>query len=103
VDEQIELLREMRDLLLLIAEPAIAKRDENLRTALREIVGKSKARAKAIPLFDGTRSQTEICKQSGIDAGELSRLAKSLRENKLLLEKDKLHLSIAIPSNFLET
>jgi len=56
LNEQIDLLREMRDLLRVIAEPALAKRDEKLRTGLREVVGKSKLAARAILLMDGARS-----------------------------------------------
>jgi hypothetical protein len=77
--EQTELLREMRDLLLVIAEPALAKRDERLRASLLDIVGKSKAKAQATLLMDGLRSQAAICKESGIDKGALSRLTKALR------------------------
>jgi hypothetical protein len=43
--EQTELLREMRDLLRVMAEPALAKRDEKRRAALLEIVGKSKGQS----------------------------------------------------------
>jgi hypothetical protein len=42
MNEQTELLRQIRDLLLVMAEPALAKRDERLRASLLEIVGKSK-------------------------------------------------------------
>ena len=38
--EDTELLREIRDLLLVMAEPGLAKRDERLREVLIEIVGK---------------------------------------------------------------
>jgi len=62
MNEQTELLREMRNILLVIAEPALAQRDEKLRATLRGIVGKSKPRAKAVLLMDGTRSQSEIKK-----------------------------------------
>lgn len=84
-----DLLREIRDLLLLIAEPALAKRDERLREALIKIVGKSKKKADAVALMDGTRSQSAIQKICGIDVGELSRLTKALREANLLGANDK--------------
>jgi hypothetical protein len=84
LNEQTELLREMRDLLRVLAEPALAQRDEPLRASLLEIVGKSKAKAKAVLLMDGSRSQTAICKESGIDEGYLSRLAKALRAKALI-------------------
>jgi hypothetical protein len=101
LDDQTELLREMRDLLRVIAEPALAKRDEGLRALLLEVVGKSKARAKAVPLMDGSRSQTAICKESGIDNGELSRVTKALRA-KALIAADEKHpkLVISITPNF---
>jgi hypothetical protein len=102
MSEQTELLREMRDLLLIIAEPALAKRDEKLRGALRTIVGKSNPRAKAVLLMDGTRSQTLIKNESGIDQGELSRCVKALREVSLLSKDESPKLVIAIPPNFFE-
>jgi hypothetical protein len=102
MNEQTELLREMRDLLLVMAEPALEKRDEKFRTALRNIVGKSKLRAKAVLLMDGTRSQTKIQSESGIDKGDLSRCAKSLREVSLLGKDENPKLVIAIPPNFFE-
>ncbi|MEY2538791.1 MAG: hypothetical protein QOG67_2531 [Verrucomicrobiota bacterium] len=102
--EDTELLREMRDLLLVIAEPALAKRDERLREALREIAGKSKVRAKAIMLMDGSRPQTAIIKESGIDAGGLSRCVKALRAASLIAKQDDKHpkLVITVPPNFFE-
>src|SRR5438105_818831 len=101
MNEQTELLREMRDLLLVIAEPALAKRDERLRESLRQIVGKGK-RAKAILLMDGTRSQAVIKNESGIDAGDLSRCVKALRDASLIGKDDKQapKLVISIPPNF---
>ena len=105
MDEQTQLLREIRDLLLLMAEPAIAKRDEALRNALIEIVGKSPKRAKAVQLMDGSRNQTQICKDSKIDPGELSRLMKTFREKSLLKESDSKQpeLALSLPSNFFST
>jgi len=103
LDEQTQLLREMRDLLRVIAEPALAKRDEGLRASLIDIVGRSKPKAKAVLLMDGERNQAAICKGSGIDQGNLSRLAKTLRAN-ALIEADEKHpkLVISIPPNFFE-
>ena len=57
---EVELLTEIRDLLLLIAEPQLAQRDERWRTALAEIVGRGKQKAEAVVLMDGTRTQAEI-------------------------------------------
>jgi DNA-binding MarR family transcriptional regulator len=103
MNEQTELLREIVVLLRLLAEPAIAKRDEKLRSSLYEIVGKSSARAKAVLSMDGTRTQAAICKEAGIDQGALSRLTKTLRGAGLIATDDKaLKLVIPIPPNFPE-
>jgi hypothetical protein len=101
--EDTELLREIRDLLLVIAEPDLAKRDEKRREALRSIVGKSKAKAKAVFLMDGSHTQSTIKSETGIDAGELSRCVKALREASLI-EKDEKNpkLVIRIQSNFFD-
>ena len=93
----------MRDLLRVIAEPALAQRDERLRASLVEIVGKSKGKAKAVLLMDGSRSQAAICKESGIDDGNLSRLVKALRAKALIAADEKqLKLVISIPPHFFE-
>jgi hypothetical protein len=102
MNEQTELLREIRDLFRLVAEPAIAKRDEKLRTALRELVGKSKQRVKASLLMDGNRSQAAIQKEAGFDKGNLSRFIKELRGAALIGMEDKPKLVIPIPTNFFE-
>lgn len=102
--EDTELLREIRDLLLVIAEPALAKRDERLREALVEIVGKGKLKAKAVLLMDGTRSQVAIKTESGIDQGTLSKFVKALRQAALIGKDDDKHpkLVITIPPNFFD-
>lgn len=102
MSEETELLREIRDLLLLLAEPAIAKRDESQRAALRELVGRSKPKAKAVAAMDGSRSRQVICKESGIDQGDLSRLIKILRERKLIVDGNMPKLVIALPTAFFE-
>lgn len=104
MNEQTELLREMRDLLLVMAEPALAKRDERLRTGLKELVGRSKPAAKSVLLMDGSRSQAQIKNESGIDQGHLSRLVKGLREAGLIGKdaKENPKLVIAIPPNFFD-
>ena len=102
--ENTEILLEIRDLLRLIAEPALAKRDERLRTSLQQIVGASKQKAKAVVLMDGIRSQAAIQKDSGIDFGNLSRLVKALRGAELIGPDDK-HpkLVFPVPSNLPDT
>src|ERR1700677_2057038 len=102
--EDTELLREIRDLLRLMAEPALAKRDERLRASLQQIVGKSKQKAEAVVLMDGTRSQAAIRGDCGMDVGNLSRLVKALREAGLIGPDDKhLKLVFPVPSNLLGT
>jgi hypothetical protein len=103
MSEDTEILREIRDLLRLVAEPALAKRDERLRTSLQEIVGKSKQKAEAVLLMDGTRSQTAVGKDCGMDVGNLSRLVKALRAAELMGPDDR-HpkLIFPAPSNLLE-
>ena len=48
--QMLHVLAEMRDLLRLIAEPAIAQRDKKLRESLRDIAGSAAAEAKAVTL-----------------------------------------------------
>lgn len=95
-----ELLTEIRDLLLLIAEPALAKRDEKLRASLLQIVGKGRQKAEAVVLMDGTRSQADIQKECGVDKGGLSRLVKALREAGLIGPGDERpKLAFPAPAN----
>jgi DNA-binding MarR family transcriptional regulator len=98
------LLREIRDLLRVIAEPAIAKRDERFRELLLKIVGKSKGKAKAVLLMDGSRTPIAIRSESGVDQGDLSRCIKALRQADLVTvdEDNNLKLSFYIPANFFE-
>lgn len=104
MNEQTELLREMRDLLRVIAEPTLAKRDEKLRESLRGIVGKSKYKAKAVFLMDGSRTQATIQRESGAQQADVSRLVKGLREAGLINKNpdENPKLVIAIPTNFFE-
>ena len=103
MSEDTELLREMRDLLRIIAEPTLAKRDVRPRASLIEIVGKSSPRARAVLRMDGSRTQAAICKESGIDQGGLSRLVRALRASSLITVDEKQpKLAIAIPPNFFD-
>ena len=100
-NERTELLREMRDLLRVIAEPALAKRDEKLRASLRAIVGRSKPKAEAVFLMDGSMNQAAVGKESGIDQGDLSRLIKELRTERLIVADEKNpKLAITLPRTF---
>jgi hypothetical protein len=101
-DEQTELLREMRDLLRLIAEPAIAERDAKLRDELRRIVGRSSPRAKSAQLMDGNRSQRDIHRETAINEGDLSVFVKKLKDAKLLTGDGKPKLTISIPPTFFD-
>ena len=96
--ENTEILLEIRDLLRLMAEPALAKRDERLRASLPQIVGKSKQKAMAVALMDGTRSQAAIRQECRIDDGNLSRLVKTLRAAELIGPDDK-HLKLVFPAS----
>lgn len=103
LDEQTQLLQEMRDLLRVIAEPALAERDKKRRASVLEVVGRSKRKAQAVLLMDGSRSQTALHKDSGMDQGDVSRLVKALRDKQLLKGDDKHpELVIFIPPNFFE-
>lgn len=101
MNEQTELLREMVELLRLIAEPEIAKRDKKRRAALVEIVGKSKQKIKAVLLMDGVRTQSVIGKEAGMDAGNFSRFVKALRTAGLVADNDKSpKLLLLLPPGF---
>ena len=102
MSDDTEILREIRDLLRLIAEPALAKRDEHLRTSLLELVGKSKQKAEAVVLMDGARSQAEIRKATSMDQGNLSRFVTALREAELIgLDEKRPKLVFSAPQNLI--
>jgi len=102
--QMLQVLSEMRDLLRLLAEPAIAQRDKKLREMLRDIAGSATGKkAKAILLMNGTRNQAGISTECGIDRGDLSALVKKLRVAELLKGDSKQpELVISIPLNFFE-
>jgi hypothetical protein len=107
MDENPELLNailEIRDLLRLVAEPAIAERDKRLRVELKRIVGKGPAKQNAVLLMDGIRTQSDIQRQAKVNQGNLSTLVKQLKECKLLDgDGKKPKLSISIPTTFFES
>ena len=86
-----------------MAEPAIAKRDEKFREAVRTVAGKGQKNGVAIMLMDGSRTQAAISKEAGIDPGQLNRLIKSLENNSLLIADGK-HpkLRVKLPLNFFD-
>lgn len=102
--QMLQVLTEMRDLLRLMAEPAIAQRDKKLRGELRGLAGAAGGKkARAILLMDGTRNQTGISSECGIDKGDLSVLVKKLKAADLLKGEPKQpELAISIPANFFE-
>lgn len=103
MSREIELLTEIRDLMQVMAEPALAKRDATLRAALRAVVGGSKKRAKAAMLMDGARSQSAIAKEAGIDAGNVSRLVKALAASRLISADEKHpRLLLKVPDTFFD-
>ena len=103
-DELLGELRRIRSLLELIAEPAIAQRDEKLRSQLREIVGSSAKKQQSALLMDGTRTQKDIVTQTSVHKGDLSVMVSKLDSANLLAE-DKKHpkLVITVPANFFES
>jgi hypothetical protein len=106
MDEKSELLKailEIRDLVRLLAEPAIAARDQKLRSELKRIVGSSPAKQKSVFLMDGNRTQSDIHGETNVNQGHLSTLVKQLDENKLLSgDVKKPKLAISIPPQFFE-
>jgi len=103
MSHEIELLTEIRDLLQVMAEPALAQRDAKRRSSLRAVVGSGSKKAKAALLMDGTRSQSALVKDSGMDSGNLSRLVKSLAAAQLISADEK-HpkLLVKVPSTFFD-
>jgi hypothetical protein len=103
MSDDTEILQEICDLLRLIAEPALVKRDERLRASLQELVGKSKQKAEVVVLMDGTRSQADIRKAAGIDPGNFSRLITALREAELIGPDEKRpKLVLSVPLNLID-
>jgi hypothetical protein len=85
-DSTDDLLREIRDLLVPIAEhyrpeyeATKAKRHAQLRETVSDMVSSPKRRA-AWDLIDGTRTQRQISQQSTLDEGSTSKLFKALRD-----------------------
>ena len=106
-DEHAELLldevRQMRKLLELLAEPAIAQRDAKLRDELREIVGSSSKKQQAVFLMDGSRTQKQIIAAASVNQGHLSTMVGQLENAGLLADgKKQPKLAISIPSGFFD-
>jgi|ERR1700686_2210977 len=97
-------VEEIRNLVRLMAEPAIAERDAKLRAELKRIVGTSARKAQAVLHMDGNRAQKDIQSETGINQGDLSTLVKRLKESDLISDDAK-HpkLAITVPPNFFES
>jgi hypothetical protein len=103
-EQLLSAVQEIRELVRLMAEPAIAERDRKLRVELKQVVGKSAAKSRSVFLMDGTRSQADIKRETGINQGDLSTLVKKLGTSKLLLgDGKKPKLAISVPANFFES
>ena len=99
----LEEVRQMRKLLELLAEPAIAQRDAKLRDELRKIVGTSQKKQESVYLMDGSRTQKQIQGQTSVHQGDLSTMVGKLESAGLLADgKKQPKLAISIPSNFFD-
>jgi hypothetical protein len=104
VNEILSVVCEIRDLVRLMAEPAIAERDQKHRRELRRLVGSSLPRKRAVALMDGKRTHRAIYTEAGIDQGNLSRLVKNLSAAGLLSgDTRQPRLLIPVPPNFFES
>jgi hypothetical protein len=103
-DEQlVEEVRQIRKLLELLAEPAIAQRDARLRGELRKIVGSSSKKQQSAFLMDGSMTQKQIVAKTAVNQGDLSVMVGKLESVGLLLDGKKLpRLAISIPSTFFD-
>jgi hypothetical protein len=94
---------EIRDLLRLLAAPAIAERDKKVREDIQRVVGQSEKKQTALMLMDGSKTQTEIHMATGFNKGHLSTMVKQLSEMGVLEEDTKKpKIKIYIPANFFQ-
>lgn len=101
--ELLAAIEEIRELVRLMAEPAIAERDAKRRAELKQIVGSSARKGQAVLQMDGTRAQKDIQRETGIDPGDLSKLVKRLKDCDLIsIDAKQPKLAITIPGNFFE-
>jgi hypothetical protein len=94
--------RQIRKLLELLAEPAIAQRDAKLRGELQKIVGSSRKKQESVFLMDGTRTQAQIVALTSVNKGNLSTRVGQLNAAGLLSDKKQPKLTISIPPNFFD-
>jgi hypothetical protein len=96
-------VHQIRKLLELLAEPAIAQRDAKLRNELRTIVGASAKKQQSALLMDGSRTQRQIIAETSINQGDLSAMVGRLDKARLLCDgKKEPKLTISIPLNFFD-
>jgi hypothetical protein len=94
---------QIRKLLELLAEPAIAQRDAKLRDELRDIVGSSAKKQQSVLLMDGSRTQRQIVAETSVNQGDLSTMVGRLDNAGLLCDgKKQPKLTISIPLNFFD-
>jgi hypothetical protein len=99
----LEEVRQIRKLLELLAEPAVAQRDAKLRDELRKFVGSSQKKQQSVLLMDGNRTQAQIIALSSVNQGDLSRLVGKMESAGLLADgKKQPKLAISIPANFFD-
>lgn len=99
----LEEVRQIRYLLELLAEPAIAQRDAKLRADLRKIVGSSVKKQQSVLLMNGSRTQKQIAGETSVHKGELSTMIGKLENAGLLSGEKKLpKLAISLPPTFFD-
>ena len=99
----VELLTDIRGLLLLMAEPQLEAGDKVARERLRALVGKSKKLQDSVGLMDGSNSRPDIQKKVPIDQGQLSRFIKALQEEALFDESEgRPRMSIYAPATIFQ-
>ena len=99
----LEEVRQIRKLVELLAEPAIAQRDAKLRQELRRIVGNSARKQQAVFLMNGSSTQAEIVTQTSVHKGDLSTMVGKLEGAGLLADgRKRPKLAINIPPSFFD-
>ena len=102
--ELLDAVLEIRNLLELLAEPAIAQRDAKLRQELRKLVGSSEPKQRSVFFMNGERTQAQIRSETSVNQGHLSTLVSNMNKAKLLVGDPKLpKLAISIPATFFES
>jgi hypothetical protein len=98
----VDLLTQIRDLLIPIEshyhqeyEDKVKQQSQTMQLLLAKKVTGAQSR-KAILLMDGTRTQAEISKASGVSSGNLSRLVRELGDAHLLKDESLPTLKLTI-------